>query len=522
MEKGTKHDLLIAATYAAVLFLGILLGQYYRADDRASSQSSALLPISVLDRPSKVQRTLDLISDSYVDSVDLDSLQNVVISEMVARLDPHSVFLAPTRAAMQSKSLEGSFDGIGIEYYLLNDTLLVVGLVPEGPAQQAGVKVGDRVLAIDGELIAGVQVTDQTLERKIRGKKGSIVELSIVRQDLELPFPLKVTRDYYELSSVDAAYLIEPGIAYVRISNFGARTVADCVQALERLEKEGMHHVILDLRGNRGGYFSAGVELAGLFVPPGEVIVYTEGLHEPRTSYVAQDGGRFTEVGLVVLVDEDSASSSELVAGAIQDYDRGIIIGRRSFGKGLVQERFGFGDGSALSLTIARYYTPLGRSIQKPYGVSAELTQAAQASFRTESGKILYGGGGIMPDIEVGVDSAEFSTIYQDIFNRGLVHEFVYSRLVTGVPAFAIENFLRGYFLPEAEFEAFIDFVEEKGFELSGEEEALIQRRMTTEIEALLGRYYFGSDAYFKIKNRRDPIVAATLDYLNVKSAQIG
>lgn len=524
MQKGTKHDLLVAATYAAVLFLGILVGQNYRTDDRPVSQSQVILPLGGLDRSNKVQRTLDLISDSYVDSVDLDSLQNVVISEMVSRLDPHSDFLAPTRVIMQTQALEGNFEGIGVEYFLLNDTLLVVGLVPDGPAQRAGVKVGDRILAIDSEPIAGVQVTDRMLEEKIRGRKGSVLELSIARETLELPFPLKVTRDQYALSSVDVAYLIEPGIAYIRVSNFGPATVPDCVQALKRMEQEGMQQLILDLRGNRGGYLAAGIELAGLFLPAGDVIVYTEGQHTPRTPYYAREGGAFTEVGLAVLVDEESASSSEIVAGAIQDYDRGTIIGRRSFGKGLVQERFGFGDGSALNLTIARYYTPLGRSIQKPYGQGSDEKEGGilHEMYRTASGKVLYGGGGIMPDIEVGIDSTEFSTLYREIFNRGLVHEFVYSQLATGVPAFAIENFLSGYFLPDSEFAKFIEFVESRGFELSREDESRIQQRMTVEIEALLGRYYFGSDAYFKIKNRWDPMVRATLDYLKVTSAQTG
>src|SRR5690606_622157 len=285
-----------------------------------------------------------------------------------------------------------------------------------------------------------------------------------------------------------------------------------------------MQDVILDLRGNRGGYLNAGIELAGLFLPEGEVIVYAEGQHIPRTRYVARQGGAFTDVGLVILVDEESASSSEIVAGAIQDYDRGSIIGRRTFGKGLIQERFGYVDGSVLNLTVARYYTPLGRGIQKSYDPdkTESTTIPPGDMFKTASGKVLYSGGGIMPDIEVGIDSAQFSPLYRDIFNKGLVHEFVYSQLATGVPAFAIENFLRGYFLPEAEFVKFIEFIESRGIELSEDDESRIQLSMTGEIEALLGRYYFGSDAYFKIKNRRDPFVRAALDYLKVMSDQTG
>lgn len=280
--------------------------------------------------------------------------------------------------------------------------------------------------------------------------------------------------------------------------------------------------MILDLRGNGGGYLSAGIELAGLFLPAGRPIVYTEGTHDPKTVYTAREGGLFTDMGLVLLIDEGSASASEIVAGAMQDYEQGTIIGRRSFGKGLIQERFGFGDGSVLNLTVARYYTPLGRSIQRnnrPGQPDTAGKAQQQQTFVTASGQLLYGGGGIMPDIEVSIDSTEFSPFYQQIYQKGLLHEFVYGRLITGVPGFAIENFLNGYFLPESEFQEFIAFVEEKGLEFTEKDESPVKQRMSLEIEALLGRYYFGSDAYFKIKNRRDPVINAALTHLEVQRA---
>lgn len=518
MQKGTKRNLFVAATYAGALLVGILLGQNYGVENRVTPQNTPILSLSSEDKYDKVQRTLDLISGSYVDEVDMDSLQNQMIAQVVSGLDPHSDFMDPQEAAIRQQALEGRFEGIGVEYFLLEDTVLTVGVLPGSPARKAGVLAGDRVLAIDGKSVAGVHISNQELERLIKGKQGSVVELSIQRKNLELPLPIKVARDKFEVSSVDASYLIGPGTAYVKLSNFGANTIDDCKLGIQDLTKQGAKQLILDLRGNHGGYLSAGIDLAGMFLPAGQMVVYTEGVHENKTQYAGRQGELFLDKGLAILIDEESASASEIVAGAIQDYERGVIIGRKSFGKGLIQERFGFGDGSQLNLTVARFYTPLGRSIQRTYQGDAYLkadTNKARAMYRTASGKVLYGGGGIMPDIEVALDSGEFGRAYQQIYQKGLVHEFVYGRLGTNVPSFAVENFLRGYYLSDADYADFVNFVEDKGFDLSAEEESGIKNRMSGEIEAMLGKYYFGSDAYFKIKNRRDPVIEMTLNYFN-------
>lgn len=521
MQKGTKRNLFVAATYALVLFLGILLGQNYNVQNRQNQPvTTPILPIATQEHASKVQRALDLISGNYVDSVNLDSLQHAIISEMISRLDPHSDYLPPQDAVQRSQELEGSFEGIGVEFYLLHDTVLVVGLVPNGPAQEAGLKVGDQVLAIDGENIAGVQVNSSALEKLIKGQKGSALEASIERVGSDSLITLNIVRDHYEVSSIDAGYMLTSNVAYIRISNFGARTVQDAKQRIESLKKRGATHVLLDLRGNKGGYLSAGIDLAGLFLPAGRPIVYTEGTHDPRTTYTAREGGKFTEMGLVVLIDEESASASEILAGAIQDYERGTIIGRRSFGKGVIQERFGFGDGSVLNLTVARYYTPLGRSIQRPITSGQTL----------DTGRFMVVQGGIRPDIEVQADETEHNPFYQKVYQRGLLHEFVYDRLTSGVPAFAIENYLKGYFLPDQEYEEFITFVQDRGLGMEPKsangasrggntDEQSLKERMSAEIEALLARYYFGSDAYFKTKNRRDAVINAALAHFEIKKA---
>lgn len=523
MQKGTKRNLFVAATYAVVLLVGILLGQNYGVENRVTPQSTPILPLGSEDKYDKVQRTLDLISGSYVDMVDMDSLQNQMIAQVISGLDPHSDFMDPQEAASRQQALEGNFEGIGVEYFLLHDTVLTVGVLPGSPARRAGVLAGDRVLAIDGKSVAGVSINNRELERMIKGKQGSVVELSIQRKGLDLPLPIKVTRDKFEVSSVDASYLIDPGVAYLKLSNFGSRTIDDCKLGIQDLTKLGARQLILDLRGNHGGYLSGGIDLAGMFLPTGQMVVYTEGVHENKTQYAGRQGELFLDKGLAILIDEESASASEIVAGAIQDYERGVIIGRKSFGKGLIQERFGFGDGSQLNLTVARFYTPLGRSIQRTYLGDTYLaadTNKVKPMFRTASGKVLYGGGGIMPDIEVALDSAEFSQAYQKIYQKGLVHEFVYGRLGTGVPSFAAENFLRGYYLSDTDYADFLDFVEDKGFALSVDEESKIKNRMSAEIEAMLGKYYFGSDAYFKVKNRRDPVIDVALNYFRIKESE--
>src|SRR5690606_11248591 len=287
--------------------------------------------------------------------------------EIVKQLDPHSEYLRPNQALKQHEALEGSFEGIGIEYYNLNDTLMTVGLVTGGPAQQAGMRVGDKLIAINGDTVAGVNISEKAIETKVRGRKGTTLEIAVNRDGKTLPLPLKVVRDRVDVSSIDAAYIIDSATAYIQIKRFGAKTPSDFKHTLQRLKKQGAQRLVLDLRENGGGYFNAATALASQFFVDKRLIVYTEGAHEGRTDYYSNADGIFGEGDVAVLIDEQSASASEIVAGAIQDLDRGIIVGRRSFGKALVQEQFGFGDGSALNLTVARYYTPSGRCIQKLY-----------------------------------------------------------------------------------------------------------------------------------------------------------
>lgn len=521
MESNTKRNIKVAASYAGALLLGIMLGNFYVSENR-SNQITPILPITSAEKLYKVQNAVDLIVSRYVDSVHLDSLQETVIENLISELDPFSEYLPPQIAKARQQNLEGSFDGIGVEYFKLADTIMAVGLVPGGPAQKAGIKVGDRLIAIDGKSIVDSTIGDAELEKLLIGKRGSALELQIVRNGLQLPLPIKVIRDKMEISTLDAAYIIEPSIAYVRIRGFGAHTVSDFKREMDRLMTEGANKLILDLRGNRGGYFSSGIELANQFLEPHLPIVYAEGANYSRSGFFANEGGIFTKGEMIVLIDQESASASEIVAGALQDHERATIIGRNSFGKGLVQERFTFGDGAALHLTVARYYTPLGRGIQKRKdSVIKSDSLVIEEGFRTASGKLLFEGGGIKPDIEISLDSAEMNPIFQRVSQAGLLHEFVYSKLTNGLPSFSIENFLKGYYLTDQDYKAFLKFIQdEEDIVLRRSQQAELRELISSEIEALLGRYYFGSDAYYKIKNRKDKDVRTALVQFSQKTNQ--
>ncbi|SFS60051.1 S41 family peptidase [Sphingobacterium wenxiniae] len=527
MQKGTKRNIFVAATYAAVLLLGIILGQNY-VNEQGSKPGSSLVPIGLSNDTWKIQQLMDLISNTYVDSVDMDSIQHGAINHIISHLDPYSSYLVPNESKRQTEILEGTFEGIGMEYFNLNDTLLIVSLINNGPADKAGFRVGDKILKIGERQVAGVQVSREEIERLIRGKRGSSVNIHIQRDSLSLTEPIKVVRDQVTVSSLDVVYMIEPTVGYIKVRRFGVNTAEEFKTALVELKKQGAKRLILDLRDNGGGYFHVAIKMASEFFHDRRLIVYTEGAHEERHNYHSEGNGEFETGELTVLINEQTASASEIVAGAVQDWDRGIIIGRRSFGKGIVQEQFDFPDGSTINLSIARYFTPLGRSIQKKYtanwsnmvdfnsmykGLWAVDTLYAHGKvFQTNAGNQVYSGGGILPDIIVPQDSNSLSLLYQDLLRYSFIEQFVYSRFTKQLPAYSIENFLQGYNLPDNEYHAFIDFVRSEGLLISDRRKAELRDLIETDIEALVGRYYFGREAYFKVKNRGDSFIKKALE----------
>ncbi len=396
----------------------------------------------------KIAWALSLIEKKYVDPVSRDSLAEVLLPILFNELDPHSAYLTAEQFAAMNEPLTGSFDGIGVVFNMLTDTVLVTNVVPGGPSFSAGVVAGDKIITVNDRVISGVKMNQDTVVSLLRGPRGSEAKLGIQRLGAEDLFHTTVTRGVIPIKSVEASFLIKPDIGYIHFTRFAATTYQEVMAAMKSLEIQGAKRVILDMRGNAGGYLDQAVYIANEFLPEGSKIVYTEGHAAPRMDQKADGRGAFQKIPLAVVIDEGSASASEILAGAIQDNDRGIVIGRRSFGKGLVQEQFTYKDGSIIRLTIARYYTPVGRSIQKSYALghkegdkdyqeellrryergeflNADSIQLDKSKrYYTPGGKAVYGGGGIMPDVFVPLDTVGATSYYARLEQKNLIFRY--------------------------------------------------------------------------------------------------
>ena len=392
----------------------------------------------------KLQMAEFAIANLYVDSVDENRLVEEAIIKMLAQLDPHSTYNNAEEVKKMNEPLQGNFEGIGVQFQMIEDTLLVVQPVSNGPSEKVGILAGDRIIAVNDSAIAGVKMSTEDIMSRLRGEKGSEVKLTIVRRGVNEPLFFTVKRDKIPILSLDAAYMIQPRTGYIRINRFGATTAEEFLKALKELQKKGMKDLILDLQGNGGGYLNAAIDLANEFLQQKDLIVYTEGRAARRSNFHAKGNGKFKDGRLVVLVDEYSASASEIVTGAIQDWDRGVVVGRRTFGKGLVQRPIDLPDGSMIRLTIARYYTPSGRSIQKPYDSTVDYNKDLIERFNhgelmnsdsihfpdslkvqtKKLGRTVYGGGGIMPDYFVPIDTTLYTDYHRNLVAKGAVIKF--------------------------------------------------------------------------------------------------
>lgn len=438
--RPNKSNRLMPLLMALCVVIGIVVGTFY-----ANHFSGNRLNI-INSGSNRINNLLHIIDDQYVDKVNIDSLVDMAIPQILSDLDPHSVYFSAKEMQQTTDDLKGSFSGVGIEFIIREDTIRIQGVVKNGPADQVGIRAGDKIVSVDGKPFVGKVVTNSEAMKRLKGPKDTKVKIGVIRYGEKKVRNYTITRGDIPQKSIVAAYMLDENTGYIKIKNFGENTYPEMLIALAKLSQEGFSNLVVDLRDNTGGYLKPAVQIANEFLPKNKLIVYTEGRKSPRQDYLSDGRGSYQRIPLVVLINEGSASASEIFAGAIQDNDRGTIIGRRSFGKGLVQNQIEFTDGSMIRLTIARYYTPSGRCIQKPYtaGDNADYEEDLLAryqhgeffsqdsikhtgpAYHTGLGRTVYGGGGITPDIFVPEDTLGMTSYFKEAAMRGLILQFAF------------------------------------------------------------------------------------------------
>ncbi len=487
----------------------------------------------------KLSTIIDLISSSYVDSISTDKLIEETIPELMSKLDPHSTYIQARDMQEVNEEMQGNFGGIGVQFSIIQDTIQVIDVISGGPSQKLGIMAGDRIVTVGDSIIAGVGIVNDDVLKLLRGEKGSKVNVGIKRKGISDLIQYEITRGDIPIISVDVDYMIDKTTGYVKVSRFAENTYAEFMDAVEELDYLGAEKVIIDLRGNPGGYLMSVIQMVNEFMNEGETIVYTEGYSQQRQNYTATSRGKWVDKEVFVLIDEYSASASEIFAGAIQDNDRGVIIGRRSFGKGLVQEQIPFNDGSAIRLTVARYYTPSGRSIQKPYenGDSDEYYQdivnraihgefldadsiqfADSLKYETLSGRIVYGGGGIMPDYFIPADTTGYSDYYSKITQRQMVYYYAFEYTDNNRDALnklqTPAEFI-SYLTNDNILEKFISYAEGEGVKRNNADLEISGEVIETQLMAYISRNIIGDKGFYPVVQRIDKTLMQAIQISN-------
>ena len=525
--RPNKSNLLMPLLMALCVVIGIVVGTFY-----ANHFSGNRLNI-INSGSNRINNLLHIIDDQYVDKVNIDSLVDMAIPQILSDLDPHSVYFSAKEMQQTTDDLKGSFSGVGIEFIIREDTIRIQGVVKNGPADQVGIRAGDKIVSVDGKPFVGKVVTNSEAMKRLKGPKDTKVKIGVIRYGEKKVKNYTITRGDIPQKSIVAAYMLDENTGYIKIKNFGENTYPEMLIALAKLSQEGFSNLVVDLRDNTGGYLKPAVQIANEFLPKNKLIVYTEGRKSPRQDYLSDGRGSYQRIPLVVLINEGSASASEIFAGAIQDNDRGTIIGRRSFGKGLVQNQIEFTDGSMIRLTIARYYTPSGRCIQKPYtaGDNADYEEDLLAryqhgeffsqdsikhtgpAYHTGLGRTVYGGGGITPDIFVPEDTLGMTSYFKEAAMRGLILQFAFVYTDNNRPKLSsFENMydLADYLDSQNTVDKFATYADKNG---------LKRRNLLIKKSYDMLKLYINSRIIYNIMDEEDWIEYLNLDDNVVKTA---
>lgn len=533
-KKRNISSILLPIALTAGVIGGIFIGKYDNTRRVSAGQE-------------KLRTILGLIQSQYVDDIDIDSLLDTSIPDLLASLDPHSAYIAKSELTATNEELEGAFGGVGVSFQILSDTVKVIEVIPGGPAELVGLQPGDMILEADGNKLYGDKVTNQDVYKRLRGKEGSKVSLKVKRRGVTKILNFDVIRDRIPEYSVDSKYMLDDSVGYIRVSKFAKTTYNEFFNALVELRKKGASKFVLDFRGNSGGFMDQAIYMANEFLPAGKMIVYTKGRRPENESMAISDGnGQFQDVELTVLTNEFSASASEIFAGAIQDNDRGLVIGRRSFGKGLVQNQFMLPDSAAMRLTVARYYTPSGRCIQKEYKRGRDgkydldiidrynhgefyskdsVRMDKSKIFTTPNGRTVYGGGGIMPDIFVPEDTTGYTSYYLEALNRGLIQRYAGEFAETYRPMLKGKNTLEELtrIMPRDNMllNNFVSFAASNGLPARWYYINKSRDLLLNQLKAVIARDLVGFNAFLEILNSRDVTVNEALNALKTGKSPI-
>jgi len=550
--KRNRLIIFLPLIISVTLIVGILAGNWITGirvrnivTDEVNKQKFSIRPglnsgsgFSLAPKGNKISSALQYILNEYVDTVTMTSLNESVLPALVDNLDPHSLYIPASEFQRFAEPLVGNFSGIGVSFNMADDTVAIINTIPNGPSEMVGINAGDRIIMVDDSLVAGVNMPSNDIVKMLKGPKNTLVKVTIYRRGVPELIDFEITRDDIPIYSVDVAYMVDDKTGYIKISQFAQTTYREFMQAIEKLKSNGVEKLIIDLRGNGGGIMEAATMIADQFLEEGQLIVYMEGRTKPRENDYATSRGILKDDKMVVLINETSASASEILAGAIQDNDRGLVIGRRSFGKGLVQEEMRFTDGSALRLTVARYYTPTGRSIQRPYEngkedyyhdfsermLRGELEHQDSIKFDnsqkfiTPGGKIVYGGGGIMPDIFVPVDTSGTSEYYNRTRSLGLMYRFAF--YYTDLQRSSLEQFstvedIEGYLNDQDILPQFISYAREKGIQPDYNDIKTSEVILNKTIKAYVARNIIDNEGFYPIIADIDNTLQVAIDTIS-------